>query len=92
MFQYELIERAKQAAARIVLPEGTDERILEAAERLVRRKVCELTLLGQEAAVRQRISELGLALRRGVDHRPARRLRGWRSSPRRIGSCARTRA
>ncbi len=62
MFQYELIERAKQAAARVVLPEGTDDRILEAAERLLRRKVCQLTLLGQEAAVRQRISELGLAL------------------------------
>ena len=46
MFQYELIERAKAAAARIVLPEGTEERILEAADRLLRRKVCELTLLG----------------------------------------------
>jgi len=62
MFQYELIERAKAATARIVLPEGTDERILEAADRLVRRKVCDLTLLGPESSVRQRISELGLDL------------------------------
>ena len=62
MFQYELIERAKVAAAHIVLPEGADERILEAADRLVRRKVCELTLLGAESAVRQRMSELGFEI------------------------------
>ena len=62
MFQHELIERAKQAGARIVLPEGTEDRVLEAADRLLRRKVCDLTLLGPEAAVRQRISELGLEL------------------------------
>ena len=62
MFQHELIERAKRAGARIVLPEGIEDRVLEAADRLVRRKVCDLTLLGPEAAVRQRISELGLEL------------------------------
>jgi phosphate acetyltransferase len=62
MFQHELIERAKQAVARIVLPEGTDDRVLEAADRLTRRKVCELTLLGPEPPVRRRISELGLDL------------------------------
>ena len=62
MFQYELIERAKQAAPHLVLPEGTDDRVLEAADRLSRRKVCQLTLLGPEEAVRQRISELGLEL------------------------------
>ncbi len=62
MFQYELIERARAAGARLVLPEGEDDRILEAAERLARRKVVELTLLGPEAAVRQRASELGLDL------------------------------
>ena len=38
MFQHELIERAKQAGAHIVLPEGTDDRVLEAADRLSRRK------------------------------------------------------
>ena len=62
MFQYELIERAKAAAAHVVLPEGTEDRVLQAADRLVRRKVCELTLLGPEAAVRQRIADLGLDL------------------------------
>jgi phosphate acetyltransferase len=46
MFEYELIERAKATPRRIVLPEGEDERILRAAEILVRRGVCDLTILG----------------------------------------------
>jgi phosphate acetyltransferase len=62
MFQYDLIERARVAAAHIVLPEGDDDRILQAADRLVRRGVCELTLLGSDVAIRQRASELGLDL------------------------------
>ncbi len=62
MFQYELIERAKAARAHIVLPEGTDDRILRAADRIRRRQVCELTLLGNVDAVRGRIAELGLQL------------------------------
>jgi phosphate acetyltransferase len=62
MFQYELIERAKAAGAHIVLPEGNDDRVLEAAERLRRRDVGSLTLLGREADVRSRASELGLGL------------------------------
>jgi phosphate acetyltransferase len=62
MFQYELIERARAAEAHIVLPEGVDDRILEAADRLMRRRVCDLTILGPEPEVRRRISELGLEL------------------------------
>jgi len=62
MFEYDLIERAKAAEAHIVLPEGTDDRVLRAAERICRRRVCRLTLLGPTDAVRTRIAELGLAL------------------------------
>ena len=62
MFQYELTERARAARAHIVLPEGTDDRILRAADRIRRRRVCELTLLGPAADVRKRIAELGLDL------------------------------
>jgi phosphate acetyltransferase len=62
MFQYDLIERARAADAHIVLPEGTDDRILRAADRLRRRKVCELTLLGDPDQVGGRISALGLDL------------------------------
>ena len=62
MFQYELIERAKAADAHIVLPEGTDDRILQAADRIRRRKVCDLTILGPVETVRERIAQLDLRL------------------------------
>jgi phosphate acetyltransferase len=62
MFQYELIERARAAHARIVLPEGADDRILRAADRIRRRQVCDLTMLGNVEAVRERATELGLVL------------------------------
>jgi phosphate acetyltransferase len=62
MFQYELIERAKAAGAHIVLPEGTDDRILQAADRIRRRKVCDLTILGPVDKVRARIAQLDLRL------------------------------
>ncbi|MBO0869744.1 MAG: phosphate acetyltransferase [Micromonosporaceae bacterium] len=62
MFEYELISGARAARRHVVLPEGTEERILRAAEILLRRDVCELTLLGPQESVRRRIRELGLAL------------------------------
>jgi len=62
MFEYELIERAKAARRHIVLPEGEDERVLRAADILLRRGVVALTLLGDAAAVRARAAALGLDL------------------------------
>ena len=62
MFEYDLIERARAVDARIVLPEGTDDRILRAADRLRRRRVCELVLLGNSDHVRGQIADLGLEL------------------------------
>jgi phosphate acetyltransferase len=62
MFEYELISRARSAPRHVVLPEGTEERVLRAAEILLRRGVCTLTLLGTEAEVTRRIRELGLSL------------------------------
>jgi len=61
-FEYELIERAKVRRQHIVLPEGTDERILRAAEILLRRRVVDLTLLGDPAEVRELASTLGVQL------------------------------
>jgi phosphate acetyltransferase len=61
MFEHELLERARGATLReIVLPEGAEERVLRAAEVLLRRNVCHLTLLGAEDAVRRKVAELGL--------------------------------
>ncbi len=64
MFQYELVRRAKQQRKHIVLPEGSEERILRAAEIILLRDVCDITLLGDPAEVRQKASSLGLALDR----------------------------
>ena len=58
MFEYELIERAKSARQHIVLPEGDEERILRASEILLRRKVVDITLLGESEKIQQKMEEL----------------------------------
>ena len=60
MFEYELLDRARADRKHIVLPEGGDDRILRAASTLLRREVVQLTILGNEAAIRARATELGL--------------------------------
>ncbi|HSK98126.1 MAG TPA: phosphate acetyltransferase, partial [Euzebyales bacterium] len=62
MFEYELIERARSSRKRIVLPEGTDDRVLQAAQLLLRRDVVDLVLLGDVDQVRTRTDALGLDL------------------------------
>ncbi len=62
MFQYELVRRAKLQRKHIVLPEGTEERILRAAEIILLRDVCDMTLLGDPSEVWQKASGLGLSL------------------------------
>jgi phosphate acetyltransferase len=62
MFEYELIERAKADRRRIVLPEGVEERILRAAEILLRRGVADLTLLGNPEEIKNKVGALGLHL------------------------------
>lgn len=64
MFQYELIRRAKQQRRHIVLPEGTEDRILRAVEIVLLRDVCDITLLGDPVEIRQKAASLGLALDR----------------------------
>ncbi|MFJ5676909.1 phosphate acetyltransferase [Streptomyces sp. NPDC093097] len=62
MFEHELIERSRAGRRRVVLPEGTEERVLRAADVLLRRDVCDLTLLGEEEAVRKRAADLAIDL------------------------------
>jgi phosphate acetyltransferase len=62
MFEYELISRAKKDRQHIVLPEGTEERVLKAAEILLLRGVVELTILGSVQEVKEKIAELGLSM------------------------------
>ncbi|MGI9123814.1 MAG: phosphate acetyltransferase, partial [Mycobacterium sp.] len=62
MFAFQLMERARSDRQRIVLPEGDDDRILQAAGRLLRRGIAHLTILGDEVSVRSRAAELGVDL------------------------------
>ncbi len=62
MFEHELLERARAGRRHVVLPEGTEERVLRAAEILLRRNICDLTLLGEVDAVRRKAASLGIEL------------------------------
>jgi phosphate acetyltransferase len=62
MFEQLLLDRARGDRKHIVLPEGDDDRILRAASTLLQRQVAELTILGDETAIRSRAAELGLDL------------------------------
>ncbi|WP_329138292.1 phosphate acetyltransferase [Streptomyces sp. NBC_00670] len=62
MFEHELLEQARSDKRRVVLPEGTEERVLHAAEVLLRRGVCDLTLLGPVDAIRKKAADLGVDL------------------------------
>jgi phosphate acetyltransferase len=46
MFQYQIVKRAKEQKKHIVLPEGDDDRILLAADLLVKQNVVDITILG----------------------------------------------
>lgn len=60
MFQYNLLKRAKSAKKHIVLPEGTDERILIAAKKLLDVDAVTLTLLGEIDQIKAKMLELDI--------------------------------
>jgi phosphate acetyltransferase len=62
MFEHKLLEQARSDKRRVVLPEGTEERVLHAAEVLLRRGVCDLTLLGPLDQIRKKAADLGIDL------------------------------
>ena len=62
MFEYNLIERAKTRPQRIVLPEGSSDRVLRATEILLRRNVAEIILLGDGEAIHEQAARLGVRL------------------------------
>ena len=69
MFTYRLRQWARGDGThltRIVLPEGDDDRILYAAGRLLHRRIVDLTILGEENAIRSRATELGVELDNAV--------------------------
>ncbi|MCR2783958.1 MULTISPECIES: phosphate acetyltransferase [unclassified Microbacterium] len=62
MFEYGLMERARSARRRIVLPEGDDDRVLRAAATVLTRGIADVTILGKETDVRGRARDLGIDL------------------------------
>lgn len=62
MFEHKLLEQARSDKRRVVLPEGTEERVLRAADVLLRRGVCDLTLLGPVEQIRKKAADLGVDL------------------------------
>jgi phosphate acetyltransferase len=62
MFEYALLQRAKADKQHIVLPEGEEERVLRASEILTRRDVVDITLLGDESLIYEKIGHMGLRM------------------------------
>ena len=62
MFEHQLQEIARSDRRTIVMPEATDDRILESADILLRRGVAKLILLGDALTIKQRATHLGLGL------------------------------
>ncbi|WP_226345613.1 phosphate acetyltransferase [Agilicoccus flavus] len=62
MFEHALMQRARAHRARIVLPEGTEPRILRAVEILVARDVVDLVLLGKPDEIAAAAGPLGVDL------------------------------
>ena len=63
--------RAASAPKHIVLPEGEDDRTIQAAAMTIRERLAQLTLIGREEVIREKASKLG-AILTGVsilDHR-----------------------
>ncbi|MEU8225321.1 phosphate acetyltransferase [Kribbella sp. NPDC048915] len=60
MFEHQLVDRAVSERRHIVLPEGEEERILRAADVLLRRGVADLTLLGDPTVISAKAASLGV--------------------------------
>ncbi|AKA34236.1 phosphate acetyltransferase [Flagellimonas lutaonensis] len=62
MFQYNLLKTAQTDKKHIVLPEGSDERILYAAKELVDTGAATITLLGDPQQITEKVTQLDLDL------------------------------
>ncbi len=59
LFEFGLIEKARRHPMRIVLPEGEEDRLILAADVLLRREVARIILLGDPEKIRARAADLG---------------------------------
>nr|WP_314551807.1 phosphate acetyltransferase [uncultured Capnocytophaga sp.] len=58
MFQYSMVQKARAGQKHIVLPEGTDDRILTAASQLAEDELVYLTILGEPEAIKTRAKNI----------------------------------
>ncbi|MFC6238075.1 phosphate acetyltransferase [Longivirga aurantiaca] len=72
MFAVDVLERARADRKRIVLPEGTDERILRAAEELLHGRVVDLVLLGDPGVIAAKAAAIGVDISAAEIIDPAR--------------------
>ncbi|MCQ4621321.1 phosphate acetyltransferase [Corynebacterium sp. CCUG 71335] len=70
VFENWLLNRAKEKRSHIVLPEGEDDRILEAADQLLAQDVADITILGDSDDIARRADSKGLNLSKAniIDH------------------------
>ncbi len=59
-FQYDILARAKKNRKTIVLPEGTDDRIITAANYLLESNVVDIVIIGERDEILERGKRLGL--------------------------------
>jgi phosphate acetyltransferase len=62
MFQYQIVKRAKSIKKHIVLPEGGDDRILIAANQLVKQDIVKITILGNRENIIAAANRLNLSM------------------------------
>ena len=62
MFEHHLLDLAVADRRHIVLPEGDDDRVLRAADIVLRRRIADLTILGDPPSVEARAAMLGVDL------------------------------
>ncbi len=62
MFQYQIVKRAKEHKKHIVLPEGDDDRILIAADTLIKQNVVDLTILGHKESIQAALQRLNITM------------------------------
>jgi phosphate acetyltransferase len=66
-FRHQLIERARAARKRIILPEGAEPRTLRAAAICEEREIARCALLGNPAEIRRAAADIGLTLPASIE-------------------------
>lgn len=67
MFRYELVEKAKKANKRIVLPEGNEPRTIKAANICVERGIAKCVLLGNPENIKQVATQNNVTLNEKIE-------------------------